>query len=287
MSGAGRTFGGPGRSGRSSSPTASSWGRCTSASRESTTTAARWPRSTSSGFGAARRSIVTGGSAVSRVGAGGRNYSFVNDDADAPKLERIAAAVHEAGGRVLLQLFHAGRYAYRELVRTAAGGAVGRVLGLQPVRAAGAERRRSAGGDRRVRAWGRPGGRARVRRRGADGLGGLPAQPVHGPGDQPPRGRLGWRPRAPPALSARRGRGGAGGLRPGQGGGLPDLRRGPGRRGRAAARGDRPGPGARRRCAERRHRLARGPRPDRPGARPPWRVDAVGTRACGRRWRCR
>ena len=56
--------------------------------------------------------IVTGGSAVSRVGAGGRNYSFVNDDADAGKLAGVATAVHDAGGLVLLQLFHAGRYAY-------------------------------------------------------------------------------------------------------------------------------------------------------------------------------
>ena len=65
--------------------------------------------------------IVTGGSAVSRVGAGGRNYSFVNEDSDAVKLERAAAAVHEAGGRILLQLFHAGRYAYQSS------------FGLQPV----------------------------------------------------------------------------------------------------------------------------------------------------------
>src|SRR4051794_3694172 len=65
--------------------------------------------------------IVTGGSAVSRVGAGGRHYSFVNDDAEAPALERVAEAVHAAGGRVLLQLFHAGRYA------------VERSFGLQPV----------------------------------------------------------------------------------------------------------------------------------------------------------
>jgi 2,4-dienoyl-CoA reductase (NADPH2) len=65
--------------------------------------------------------IVTGGSAVSRVGAGGRNYSFVNDDADAPKLAAVADAVHGAGGRVLLQLFHAGRYAYEKS------------FGLQPV----------------------------------------------------------------------------------------------------------------------------------------------------------
>jgi 2,4-dienoyl-CoA reductase (NADPH2) len=56
--------------------------------------------------------IVTGGSAVSRVGAGGRNYSFVNDDGDAGKLAGVATSVHDARGLVLLQLFHAGRYAY-------------------------------------------------------------------------------------------------------------------------------------------------------------------------------
>lgn len=54
--------------------------------------------------------IVTGGSAISRVAAGGRHYSFVNEDAEAPKLQRIARAVHDAGGRIVLQLFHAGRY---------------------------------------------------------------------------------------------------------------------------------------------------------------------------------
>jgi 2,4-dienoyl-CoA reductase (NADPH2) len=65
--------------------------------------------------------IVTGGSAVSRAGAGGRNYSFVNEQTDAPKLARMADAVHDAGGRILLQLFHAGRYAYQS------------AFGLQPV----------------------------------------------------------------------------------------------------------------------------------------------------------
>src|SRR4051812_3692806 len=65
--------------------------------------------------------IVTGGSAVSRVAAAGRNYSFVNDDADAEKLARVADAVHAAGARVLLQLFHAGRYALQG------------AFGLQPV----------------------------------------------------------------------------------------------------------------------------------------------------------
>ncbi|MGB8966340.1 MAG: FAD-dependent oxidoreductase [Candidatus Cybelea sp.] len=56
--------------------------------------------------------IVTGGSAISRVGAGGRNYSFVNDPASAAALGQAAAAVHAAGGRIALQLFHAGRYAF-------------------------------------------------------------------------------------------------------------------------------------------------------------------------------
>jgi 2,4-dienoyl-CoA reductase (NADPH2) len=65
--------------------------------------------------------IVTGGCAVSRVGAGGRSYAFVNEDASASALARVADAVHEAGGRILLQLFHAGRYAFE------------RSFGLQPV----------------------------------------------------------------------------------------------------------------------------------------------------------
>jgi 2,4-dienoyl-CoA reductase (NADPH2) len=56
--------------------------------------------------------IVTGGSSVSRVGAGGRNYSFVNDADSAPALRAATEAVHDAGGRIALQLFHAGRYAY-------------------------------------------------------------------------------------------------------------------------------------------------------------------------------
>jgi len=65
--------------------------------------------------------IVTGGSSVSRTGAGGRNYSFINDPAGAPPLRAAAAAVHDAGGRIALQLFHAGRYALQSS------------FGLQPV----------------------------------------------------------------------------------------------------------------------------------------------------------
>lgn len=56
--------------------------------------------------------IITGGSAVSRVGAGGRHYSFINDESEEAKLRCIADAVHAADGRIALQLFHAGRYAF-------------------------------------------------------------------------------------------------------------------------------------------------------------------------------
>jgi 2,4-dienoyl-CoA reductase (NADPH2) len=65
--------------------------------------------------------IITGGSAVSRVGAAGRGYSSVGDPVDGSRLARVADAVHEAGGRILLQLFHAGRYAHPA------------AFGLQPV----------------------------------------------------------------------------------------------------------------------------------------------------------
>ena len=65
--------------------------------------------------------IVTGGCAVSRVGAAGRSYAFINDPGDASALARVAEMVHEAGGQVLLQLFHAGRYAVPD------------AFGLQPV----------------------------------------------------------------------------------------------------------------------------------------------------------
>jgi 2,4-dienoyl-CoA reductase (NADPH2) len=65
--------------------------------------------------------IVTGGSAVSRVGAGGTSYSLVNEDSEAERLAAIPSAVHAEGGLVLLQLFHAGRYAFEKS------------FGLQPV----------------------------------------------------------------------------------------------------------------------------------------------------------
>ena len=105
--------------------------------------------------------IVTGGSAVSRVGAAGRNYSFVNDPADGSRLARVADAVHEAGGRVLLQLFHAGRYAVPgafDLQPVAPSPVYARLVAAEPRELTGAEVRETiadfASGARRARSLG-------------------------------------------------------------------------------------------------------------------------------------
>lgn len=55
--------------------------------------------------------IITGGAAVSRVGAGGVGYGIIAEPAHATPWRTVVDAVHDAGGRIALQLFHAGRYA--------------------------------------------------------------------------------------------------------------------------------------------------------------------------------
>ncbi len=55
--------------------------------------------------------VVTGGWAVSRAGAADADYGFVNEDAGARALERVAACVEGTEAAIALQLFHAGRYA--------------------------------------------------------------------------------------------------------------------------------------------------------------------------------
>jgi 2,4-dienoyl-CoA reductase (NADPH2) len=55
--------------------------------------------------------IVTGGVAVNAVGVGGPGYAVIGDSRDRAALAAAARAVHEHGGRIALQLFHAGRYA--------------------------------------------------------------------------------------------------------------------------------------------------------------------------------
>ncbi|MFI5086444.1 MAG: FAD-dependent oxidoreductase [Actinomycetales bacterium] len=56
--------------------------------------------------------IITGGAAVSRVGAGGRHYALINEADHWPRWRQVVEAVHDAGGLIGLQLFHAGRYAF-------------------------------------------------------------------------------------------------------------------------------------------------------------------------------
>ncbi|MFJ4921494.1 FAD-dependent oxidoreductase [Streptomyces sp. NPDC088725] len=55
--------------------------------------------------------IVTGGTAVTPAGAGGPGYGMTGDPRHRAALREAARAVHEAGGLIALQLFHAGRYA--------------------------------------------------------------------------------------------------------------------------------------------------------------------------------
>lgn len=54
--------------------------------------------------------IVTGGCAVSPEGSGGRHYARIDDPARHRALAAWAEAVHREGGRIALQLFHAGRH---------------------------------------------------------------------------------------------------------------------------------------------------------------------------------
>jgi len=58
--------------------------------------------------------IVTGGIAVCPEGGMGEAYCNIYRDEDVERLRPIPEAVHQAGGRIALQLFHAGRYAYKE-----------------------------------------------------------------------------------------------------------------------------------------------------------------------------
>lgn len=57
--------------------------------------------------------IITGGCAVNQRGSGGAGYAVLDDPAQHHRLARWTSAVHAEGGRIVLQLFHAGRYTTR------------------------------------------------------------------------------------------------------------------------------------------------------------------------------
>jgi 2,4-dienoyl-CoA reductase (NADPH2) len=65
--------------------------------------------------------IVTGGTAVNPAGAGGPGYAMAGNPEHRAALGVAARAVHDAGGLIALQLFHAGRYALPGVAGTDGG----------------------------------------------------------------------------------------------------------------------------------------------------------------------
>ncbi|MFB5663256.1 FAD-dependent oxidoreductase [Alteribacillus sp. HJP-4] len=59
--------------------------------------------------------IVTGGAAVAPEGSGGENFMSIFQDEDIKRWLPLTKSVHNAGGKIALQLFHAGRYAYKAM----------------------------------------------------------------------------------------------------------------------------------------------------------------------------
>lgn len=59
--------------------------------------------------------IVTGGAAVCPEGSGGLHFMSMYKDEDVDYWRPLTNEVHEVGGKIALQLFHAGRYAYKAL----------------------------------------------------------------------------------------------------------------------------------------------------------------------------
>ncbi|SDH73911.1 2,4-dienoyl-CoA reductase (NADPH2) [Sinosporangium album] len=68
--------------------------------------------------------MVTGGAAVSAVGVGGPTYGVLGEAGFHARLSRVVKEVHDAGGLIALQLFHAGRYAVPAGLRPVAPSAV-------------------------------------------------------------------------------------------------------------------------------------------------------------------
>ncbi|MBU9724300.1 MULTISPECIES: FAD-dependent oxidoreductase [Bacillaceae] len=59
--------------------------------------------------------IVTGGAAVTAEGSGGNDFMTIYNDEDVNRWKPLTSGVHQEGGKIALQLFHAGRYAYKAL----------------------------------------------------------------------------------------------------------------------------------------------------------------------------
>ena len=134
--------------------------------------------------------IITGGYAPNRTGWLLPFAAQLVSPSEARRHRRITSAVHDDGGKILLQILHAGRYAYHPF-------SVERVVDQgphQPVSAAQAVVARRRADHRRLRALRTAGPRRRLRRRRDHGQRGLSAQPVPGAAHQQAHRRLGWHP---------------------------------------------------------------------------------------------
>lgn len=58
--------------------------------------------------------IVTGGIAPNKKGVVYQGASVLNDEMDVPHHQIVTDAVHRAGGKIALQILHAGRYSYQK-----------------------------------------------------------------------------------------------------------------------------------------------------------------------------
>ncbi|WP_280771056.1 FAD-dependent oxidoreductase [Salipaludibacillus daqingensis] len=59
--------------------------------------------------------IVTGGAAVNPEGSGGLDFMSIYQEDDVDRWKPMTQGVHDEGGAIALQLFHAGRYAYKAM----------------------------------------------------------------------------------------------------------------------------------------------------------------------------
>ncbi|PYZ91603.1 NADPH-dependent 2,4-dienoyl-CoA reductase [Salipaludibacillus keqinensis] len=59
--------------------------------------------------------IVTGGAAVNPEGSGGLDFMTIYEEEDVERWKPLTQGVHDEGGAIALQLFHAGRYAYKAM----------------------------------------------------------------------------------------------------------------------------------------------------------------------------
>ena len=130
--------------------------------------------------------IITGGYAPNRTGWLLPFAAQMLSSSEARRHRRITSAVHDEGGKILLQVLHAGRYAYHPLSVSASS----IKAPINPFRPRSVLARRR-GHHRRLRALRAAGPRGRLRRRRDHGQRGLSAQPVPRAAHQQAHRRMG------------------------------------------------------------------------------------------------